>query len=71
MLKVISNSNNKQKPQQIKTIYPSSSANNAYESKSIKNNLMLNSHYGGNSNNNNFLSKDNESKGNIRKIHMK
>lgn len=69
MLKVISNNtNSRSKNPQIKTIYPSSSANNAYESKNIANNLMLNSHYGGGGNSsttNNFFStmNNNESKG--------
>lgn len=66
MLRVF-NSNSRQKNTQIKTIYPSSSANNAYESKTLANNLMLNSHYGGGGNNNNNIfsanGNGNESKG--------
>lgn len=62
-MKVINN-NSRSKNPNIKTIYPSASANNAFDSKNnIGNNLMLNSHYGGGSNNFFFSTINNELKG--------
>ena len=57
--KMLREINSRQKNSKIKTMYQNSSANNiAYESKSIANNLMMNSHYGGNSNSTNLLSSE-------------
>lgn len=61
----LKNQNHNNQHQQIKTIYPSSSAN-ALDSKIMNNNSMLNSHYGGSAcGNNNFFNSQNEAKGKL------